>query len=85
MRHEKIDAPPQWWRVAWRRVRVKLFSKQWSRKPHTLLAVRDSAQRLLDAWDAKPPLAWQPENNQHLLEDLRTTLTPNASNQGLPR
>jgi hypothetical protein len=39
-----------------------------------LLAVSESAQRLLDAWDAKTPLAWQPENNRALLEDLREAL-----------
>ena len=33
-----------------------------------------AAQRLLDAWDAKTPLAWQPENNRELLEGLRTAL-----------
>ena len=47
-----------------------------------LLAVSESAQRLLDAWDAKTTLAWQPENNRALLEDLREALhTANASNQ----
>lgn len=33
-----------------------------------------AAQRLLDAWDMKTPLAWQPENNRALLEDLREAL-----------
>ena len=41
---------------------------------NALLAVSESAQRLLDAWDAKTPLAWQPENNRALLEDLRAAL-----------
>jgi hypothetical protein len=39
-----------------------------------LLAVLAAAQRLLDAWDAKTPLAWQPENHRALLEDLREAL-----------
>ena len=33
-----------------------------------------AAQRLLDAWDSKTPLAWQPENNRELLEGLRSAL-----------
>lgn len=41
---------------------------------NALLAVSVAAQRLLDAWDAKTPLAWQPENNRVLLEDLRAAL-----------
>ena len=42
-----------------------------------------AAQRLLDAWDAKTPLAWQPENNRVLLEDLREALHPaNAEGHG---
>lgn len=39
-----------------------------------LRAVSVSAQRMLEAWDAKTPLAWQPENNVALLEDLRSAL-----------
>jgi hypothetical protein len=39
-----------------------------------------AAQRLLDAWDMKPPLAWQPENNRELLEGLRAAL-PKANEQ----
>ena len=42
-----------------------------------------AAQRLLDAWDAKTPLAWQPENNRVLLEDLREALHP-ANAAALP-
>ena len=50
---------------------------------NALFAVSESAQRLLDAWDAKTPLAWQPENNRALLEDLRAALkTPNAEAHG---
>lgn len=30
---EQIEGPPQWWRVAWHRLMVKLFSRRWSRKP----------------------------------------------------
>ena len=49
---------------------------------NALLAVSVAAQRLLDAWDAKTPLAWQPENNRVLLEDLRAALkTANAEAQ----
>lgn len=43
-------------------------------RPNALLAVSVAAQRLLDAWVAKAPLAWQPENNCALLEDLRAAL-----------
>ena len=50
---------------------------------NALLAVSVAAQRLLDAWDAKTPLAWQPENNRVLLEDLRAALkTANAALTG---
>jgi len=38
-----------------------------------------AAQRLLDAWDNKHPLAWQPENNSELLEGLRSALLPKAN------
>ena len=42
-----------------------------------------AVQRLLDAWDAKTPLAWQPENNRALLDDLREALhTANDSITG---
>ena len=46
-----------------------------------------AAQRLLDAWDAKTPLAWQPENNRVLLENLREALHPanNAVSGGAER
>ncbi len=50
---------------------------------NALLAVSVAAQRLLDAWDAKTPLAWQPENNRVLLEDLRAALK--TANAGLDR
>jgi len=33
-----------------------------------------SAQRLIDAWDNKSPLAWQPENNKSLIDELRAAL-----------
>ena len=43
-----------------------------------------AAQRLLDAWDSKTPLAWQPENNRELLEGLRSALMgANAESEAL--
>lgn len=30
---EQSEGPPQWWRVAWHRLMVKLFSRRRSRKP----------------------------------------------------
>jgi hypothetical protein len=41
-----------------------------------LRAVAVAARRLLNAWDIKPPLSWQPENNWNLLEELRMALYP---------
>ena len=38
------------------------------------VAVFAAAQLLLDSWDAKPPLVWQPELHRELLEGLRAAL-----------
>jgi hypothetical protein len=41
-----------------------------------LKVLEQAAQALVDAWKAKPPLAWQPENNPTLLENLAHAMTP---------
>ena len=33
-----------------------------------------ASRNMLEAWDNKTPLAWQPENNPELLEKLRSAL-----------
>ena len=41
------------------------------RELHKQDDIVQAARRLLEAWDAKRPLAWQPENNPALLDALR--------------
>ena len=41
---EQIEEPPQWWRVAWHRLMVALFSRRWSRKPRKPNAAHDGRQ-----------------------------------------
>ena len=47
---EQIEGPPQWWRVAWHRLMVALFSRRWSRKPTPPVRLRRLV-RLAVGWE----------------------------------